>query len=635
MCLLSPETGLDAILLTKSLRWAKVGDIMLNKTTLGVAISAALSFSVSGAEQSIEKITVTANKFEQSINDVLASVNVIERAEIEASNVRDLPTLLSTRVGFQVNPNGGFGQNTGVSLRGTGSGDTLILIDGVRTGSATLGQKALNNVPLNSIERIEIIKGSRAAVYGSDALAGVINIITRESDNLSLSATFGSDSYQNYQVAGSVKSDDITTAFNAGFEKTDNFDVLQGVAPDEDGYENKNLGFKVNYTDAHYGDFKLLGQYSEGYADYDSRFSPAGSTIERDDFKNYQLSAGWSKNYTNQTHSIDLALSTDDSDNTYVDFSVGPTTSTFITKRTQIDYNGQYLLSNELNISGGVNWYNDDVSHSSQLFVEDSRDVLAVFVGAYYDADKVLANLTVRQDDDEQFGDETTYTAAAGYHLSEDATFRISQSTGFKAPTFNDLYYPLYGNPDLQPEKSVNRELGLSVDFDIAQVDIAIFRNNIEDKIDYDANFALANIDEARYEGVEFSLSQQFFGFDSNLNFAYLSAEDEETGAELRNVAKRTFNWELAKQFGAFDASLDMQYRSDRQGAVTRLGSYTLWNLAGNYQVNEHIEVSLRVENLFDKEYNAVDSNTDFTTGEVYYYNTPERRFFAGASYQF
>ncbi|MBH0087803.1 TonB-dependent receptor [Pseudoalteromonas sp. NSLLW218] len=608
---------------------------MLNKTTLGVAISAALSFSVSAADNSIEKITVTANKFEQSINDVLASVSVIERAEIEASNVRDLPTLLSTRVGFQVNPNGGFGQNTGVSLRGTGSGDTLILIDGVRTGSATLGQKALNNVPLNSIERIEIIKGSRAAVYGSDALAGVINIITRESDNLSLSATFGSDSYQNYQVAGSVKSGDITTAFNAGFEKTDNFDVLQGVAPDEDGYENKNLGFKVNYSDAHYGDFKLLGQYNEGFADYDSRFSPADSTIERDDFKNYQLSAGWSKNYTNQTHSIDLALATDDSDNTYVDFSVGPTTSTFITKRTQVDYNGQYLLSDELNISGGVNWYNDDVSHSSQLFVEDSRDVLAVFVGAYYDADKVLANLTVRQDDDEQFGDETTYTAAAGYHLSEDATFRISQSTGFKAPTFNDLYFPLYGNPDLQPEKSVNRELGLSVDFDIALVDVAIFRNDIEDKIDYDANFALANIDEARYEGVEFSLSQQFFGFDSNLNFAYLSAEDEETGAELRNVAKRTFNWELAKQFGAFDARLDMQYRSDRDGAVTRLGSYTLWNLAGNYQVNEHIEVSLRVENLFDKEYNAVDSNADFTTGQVYYYNTPERRFFAGASYQF
>ncbi|CAM2804291.1 TonB-dependent receptor domain-containing protein [Pseudoalteromonas distincta] len=627
--------------LLKSLRWAKVGDFMLNKTALGVAISAALSFSVSGAEQSIEKITVTANKFEQSINDVLASVNVIDRAEIEASNVRDLPTLLSKQVGFQVNPNGGFGQSTGVSLRGTGSGDTLILIDGVRTGSATLGEKTLSNVPLNSIERIEIIKGSRAAIYGSDALAGVINIITRESDSLSVSATFGSDSYQDYQVAGSVKSGDITTAFNAGFEKTDGFDVLQGVAPDEDGYENKNLGFKVNYSDVHYGDFKLLGQYSEGYVDYDTSFSPATSTIETGDFKNYQLSAGWNKNYTNQTHSIDIAIVTDDSHDTSA-FGI----SDFITKRVQLDYTGQYNLSEVLNISGGVNWYNDDVSHSSTQYDIQKRDVLAVFVGAYYNTEKVLANLTVRQDDDEQFGDETTYTAAAGYHLSEDATFRISQSTGFKAPTFNDLYFPAFpgfppsSNPGLEPEKSLNREIGLNVGFEVASVDVAIFRNDIEDKISSDSSFFPINLNEARYEGVEFALSQQLFGFDSNLNFAYLSAENKETGAELQNVAKRTFNWELAKQFGAFDASLDMQYRSDRQGAerggtVTRLSSYTLWNLAGNYQVNENIEVSIRVENLFDKEYNAVDSNIDSTTGEVYYYNTPERRFFAGASYQF
>lgn len=610
--------------------------MMLNKTALGVAISAALSISVSAAEQTIETITVTANKFEQPINDVLASVNVINRSDIEASNVRDLPTLLSSQVGFQVNPNGGFGQNAGVSLRGTGSDDTLILIDGVRTGSATLGQKALSNVPLNSIERIEIIKGSRAAVYGSDALAGVINIITREANNISIDATFGSDAYQNYQVAGSIKSGDVTSGFNAGFEKTDGFDVLQGIAQDDDSYENINLGFKVNYADAHYGDFKLLGQYSEGYADYDSSFSPVMSTVEINDFKNYQLSALWSKNYTNQTHSVDVAIATDDSDNTYVNSSTSmPVTSTFITKHTQIDYNGQYRVSNELNFSGGVNWYNDDVSHSSQVFVEDSRDVLAVFFGAYYDTDKVLANLTVRQDDDEQFGDETTYTAAAGYHLSEDSTFRISQSTGFKAPTFNDLYYPNFGNPNLQPEKSVNRELGLNVDFGIAQVDVAIFRNDIEDKIDYDANFALANVNEARFEGVEFSLSQQFFGFNSNLNFAYLSAENKETGKALRNVAKRTFNWEVTKQLGAFDTSLAMQYRGERAGAVTQLGSYTLWNLAGNYQVNKHIEVSLRVENLFDKNYNAVDSNTDYTTGQVYYYNTAERRFFAGASYQF
>ena len=114
---------------------------------------------------------------------------------------------------------------------------------------------------------------------------------------------------------------------------------------------------------------------------------------------------------------------------------------------------------------------------------------------------------------------------------------------------------------------------------------LLFLENDIEDKkLLWISNFFPINLNEApATKGLTFSLSQQILGYDSNLNFAYLSAEDEETGAELRNVAKRTFNWELAKQFGAFDASLDMQYRSDRQGAVTRLGSYTLWNLAGNY----------------------------------------------------
>jgi vitamin B12 transporter len=609
---------------------------MLYKTTLSVAIATALSFSASGAEQAIETITVTANKFEQPLNDILASVSVIDRADIEKSNARDLPSLLVLQTGFQINPNGGFGQNTGVSLRGTGSGDTLILIDGVRTGSATLGQKALSNVPLNSIERIEIVKGSRAAVYGSDALAGVINIITRQADNISLDVTFGSNAYQNYQLAGSVQTGEIKTAFNAGFEKTDGFDVLQGAGPDEDGYENKNLGFNVNYSDNRLGEFKFIGQYSEGYALYDSGFSPADSTVEENEFKNYQLALGWNKSYQNQSHSIDVAIATDDSDNTYTDYFTGaPATSTFITKRTQIDYNGQYKLNEGLNISGGINWYSDDVSHSSVNFDEDSRDVLAVFAGAYFDNNDVLANLTIRNDDDEQFGNETTYTAAVGYHLSKDSTFRISQSTGFKAPTFNDLYYPNFGNADLQPEKSVNRELGLNVAFDVATVDVAIFRNDIEDKIANDANFVLTNINEARHEGVEFTVSQQIFGLDSHINFTYLSATNEETGNALSNVAKRTFNWQLAKQFDGFDISADVQYRGEREGSVSQLGSYTLWNLASNYQLNDNIAFSLRVENIFDTDYNIVDSSSDFTTGEVYYYNTPERRFFVGASYQF
>lgn len=617
------------------------GDIMLNKSTLGVAIAAALSFSVS-AEQSIERLTVTANKFEQSITDVLASVTVIERSDIETSNVRDLPSLLATQVGFQINSNGGFGQSSGVSLRGSSSRHTLILIDGVRTGSATLGYKSISNIPLNSIERIEIVKGSRAAVYGSDALAGVINIITRTKESVSLDATFGTDAYQNYQVAGTTVVDAVKASFNAGFEKTDGFDVLQGVAPDEDGYENKNLGFNIYYADELLGELKALGQYSEGNAQYDNAFSPIDSIVENNEFENYQLGLGWDKSFTDHKHSINVAIATDDSDNKGYDYTGAIVTNSYKTKRKQFDYHGSYNASQVLTVNGGLNWYKDEIYTNGKAYLADSKVAKAAFLGGYFDDNKVIANLALRLDDDEQFGNETTYAAAVGYHLNKRATLRLSQSTGFKAPTFNDLYFPdplSPGNPNLAPETSTNQELGLSLDFSQAKLDISIFRNNIENLIAWAPNAAgkwqPENINEARHEGVEFSFANKVLGFDNQFNFTYLNAENTETGVAQTYVSPRTVNWSVAKQWGDFDAGFDMQYRSDRQGKVTELSSYTLWNLTANYQFNSALSFSARVENLFDKQYNAVDSSMDYATGEVFYYNTVDRRFFVGASYQF
>lgn len=614
---------------------------MLTKSTLGVAIAAALSFSVS-AEQPIEHLTVTANKFEQSITNVLASVTVIERSDIESTNVRDLPSLLATRAGFQINSNGGFGQNSGVSLRGSTTRHTLILVDGVRTGSATLGYKSISNIPLNSIERIEIVKGSRAAVYGSDALAGVINIITRQAQTLTLDVTFGSDAYQDYQVAGTTVVDAITASFNAGFEKTDGFDVLQGVAPDEDGYENKNIGFNVSYADELLGELKALGQYSEGYAQYDNAFSPVDSTVENNEFENYQLGFGWDKSFAEHNHSINVAITTDDSDNKGYDYTGAIVTNSYKTKRKQFDYHGSYNASQVLTVNGGLNWYKDEIFTNGNAYLADSKIAKAAFLGGYFDNNKAIANLALRIDDDEQFGSETTYTAAVGYHLNKRATFRLSQSTGFKAPTFNDLYFPdplSPGNPNLAPEKSTNQELGLSLDFSQAKVDISIFRNNIENLIAWAPNAAgkwqPENINQARHEGVEFGFKNQVFGFDNQFNFTYLNAENTNTGGAQAYVSPRTVNWSVVKQWGDFDAGFNMQYRSDRQGKVTELSSYTLWNLTANYQFNQSLSFSLRVENLFDKQYDAVDSSMDYTTGEVFYYNTADRRLFVGASYQF
>ncbi|MEI8605591.1 TonB-dependent receptor plug domain-containing protein [Pseudoalteromonas sp. B160] len=269
---------------------------MLNKSTLGVAIAAALSFSVS-AEQSIERLTVTANKFEQSITDVLASVTVIERSDIEKNNYRDLPSILSNIAGVDIVRNGGFGQKADVFVRGATAKYTLVLVDGVRVSDASSGSVSLTNIPVNSIERVEIVKGARAAIYGSDAVAGVINIITRQATNNTLSATLGTDSYENYQLAGGIVKDAVTFHYNLGYENTDGYDVT-GKDPsqpvtkdhDDDGYTNKNIGFNLAYKTENAGVFSLLSQYSKGQGEYDNAYGN-----DAYDFENYTAKLGWKK----------------------------------------------------------------------------------------------------------------------------------------------------------------------------------------------------------------------------------------------------------------------------------------------------------------------------------------------------
>ncbi len=219
---------------------------MLNKTALSAAIATALSFSAF-ADQNVEHITVTANKFEQSLESALSAITVIGRAEIEKSNVQDVVSLLDNVAGIQAVRNGGFGQSVSLFLRGNDAKHTLVLIDGVRVTDANSGDNSLNNLPLNSIERIEIIRGAKAAIYGSDAIAGVINIISREGNNNTIALTTGSNNYSKTEATVNYKKDKFSIAANAGYTHTDGYDVIEKDPEaaitknhDSDGYYNGN-----------------------------------------------------------------------------------------------------------------------------------------------------------------------------------------------------------------------------------------------------------------------------------------------------------------------------------------------------------------------------------------------------------
>ena len=623
------------------MRWAKVGDIMIKKTTLGVAISAALSFSTSAAEQAIETITVTANKFEQPISDVLASVAVINRTDIEQGNYRDLPAILNTIAGLDIVRNGGLGQKADVFVRGASAKYTLVLIDGVRVSDASSGSVSLTNIPVNSIERVEVIKGARAAMYGSDAVAGVINIITRQASKNTLSAAFGSDSYSNYQLAGGLVKEAITLNYNLGYEDTDGFDVTgkDSSLPvtkdhDDDGYTNKNIGFNLAYRTKNAGVFNLVSQYSEGQGEYDNAYGN-----DAYDFENYTAKLGWEKRSDIYTQKASVSTSQEENTQTGTDNQ-----QVYSTKRVEFEYSGLYTLTNSVDITGGVNFLNEDLSDSSATSSEDKRDNTALYVGAFYDDNTWLGNAVVRTDDYDFHGRANTYSTGLGYRANKYVTLRLNHGTAFRAPSLINAFItdsPWYiPNENIKPEESVNNEFGITLINQWGHFDIAVFDNKIDNLIENKlvagtGKYKATNIDKVSMQGLELSAEFEGLGFEHNINLSFLDAIDETTDKDLPRRPSEMFNYTLGKSWSKFDANITMQYRSSRPSIYdTDLSAYTVFNLAANYQLLDNLAVTARIENITDKEYFTAATGRS-TNGKLLGYNSAGRTFFLGANYQF
>lgn len=617
---------------------------MLNKSTIGLAVTAALTAAPIYANTSApqETIVVTASKIAQPISDVLASIEIIDRQAIENSVARDLPALLQGVGGIDVIRKGGLGQSTSVYIRGAASSHSLVLIDGVRVGSSSLGYKSLSTVPLNAIERIEVIKGSRAAWYGSDALAGVINIITRQSTQSSLSATFGSNSYQNAQATLASQTDNLFLSFNAGYEKTDGFDVTTNTSLDRDGYENKNAGINAQYQQDALGNIKAVAQFSEGYVKYDS----SGDDLQ--EFDKYQLSLAWDKNTGALTHQAQINVSQDQELNSKEQPQSWDKPSNYETKRQEANYQATYQYDSALTLAAGVDYHHEDLSDSINAwasaeqpasgFTDETRHNIGTFIGAYYNTDTVIINAAARRDDNSDFDVNNTYNLSLGLPLGDDAVLRISQGTGFKAPSFNNASSIWITDPNLNllPEESLNREIGVAWYFEQASLDVAVFDNDIDNLIQWTSN-GPENVAQARFEGIELSSTFTLFSLNNRFNATYLKATDGSTNKQLVLRPKRSLNWDISKQLGQTQIGLSLAYRGERSSYYnTPLSSYTLVNLSVNHYLNDNLTINARVNNLTDKDYFSGVAGTDWVTGDITsHYIGAQREVFVGIDYRF
>ncbi len=589
-----------------------------------------------GAPPELPPTIVTATRTAQSADQTLAAVTVIDRAEIERRQARSLPDLLRGTPGLTISNNGGLGKTTSFFLRGTESDHLLVLIDGIRVGAATLGTTAFQDIPVEQIERIEIVRGPRSSLYGSDAVGGVIQIFTRKgAGTTGLTPYFkaGGGSHDTYQLSGGLSGARDNGWFNLGASHldTEGFNACRGLPfppgggcftfePDDDGYRNTSGSAHGGYRFAN--GLQLEGHllHTEGASEFDG-------TLFNDSDVRQQVLGG--KLQYSPTSFWDLTLnggrSLDESDNLLND----RLQTTFDTERVSFSLQNDLHVQEGQLLTVGFDYYDDQID-SSEAFAEDSRDNKAGF-GQYqgqFHGHDVLRG--VRYDDNEQFGGEATGNAAWGYSFGDALRLTAAWGRAFKAPTFNELFFPGFGNPELGPERSQSWELGVSGQYSALRWSVDAFYTEVDEMISFDpAVFAPVNVDEARIYGLEGVVSTRFFGWDLAANLSLMDPENRGAGRDRGNLLPRRsevmFRFDLDRSFGPvrFGATVFGENRRyDDLANVEPLDGYVLVDLRASVKLHQNWQLEGQVANLLDKEYETARL-----------YNQDDRNFFVALRY--
>ncbi|MDO8812015.1 MAG: TonB-dependent receptor [Gallionella sp.] len=616
------------------------------------AILCAATHLAYAATDTLDEIVVTATRIAQPLKQSLSSTTVITRQDIRESQAADVSAILRSVAGVEINQGGGMGKTTNLYLRGTNATHTLILLDGVRISSATSGTTSIQDLMLDQIERIEVVRGNVSSLYGSEAIGGVVQIFTRRGRGtpaVNVSAGMGSQGTQRLSVGfgGIIENTDFNV--QASRFKTDGVSALNPVLfpgatpnPDKDGYDNTSLSANVRHAFSSDHSLTAAAFNSEGHNQYDN---PSGllneSNTSKSQVSKFSLASDnrlgdvWQSN-------LQLALGVDDTQtlkNGQLDLANG---AAFKTSNQQLTWQNTLQLNKYNILNLGVENLTQQVT-SDVAFTTKKRKADSLFAGytGSYGSHQAQANL--RQDSYSDFGQSNTGLLGYGYTINDAWRATASVSTAFKAPTLNDLFYPFTnfgggftyaGNPNLQPEHSRNREFGLHYTDATQHFDAAYFDNRISNLIALNPAWTtVININQARIDGLELGYFGQFGNTGVKAAVTSQNPRDVITGMQLDRRAKLHSSLGAMQQFGVWQVGGEWLYSGTREDnffdpstfVTTRktLASYNVFNLTFGYAISKETKLSLRANNL-----------TSQNNATAYGYNPLGRMLFVGLSYQ-
>lgn len=614
----------------------------------------------SAAEASDKPLTIliTASRTAETVDETLSPVTVITRDEINESQANSVEEVLRTVLGVHLSSNGGAGQRTSLFLRGTEPNHTLVLIDGVKIGSATTGLAQIEHLPLAQIEKIEVVRGPRSSLYGSEAVGGVIQIFTRrggdgDEPTPRFAVSGGSHNAAAVELGISDRGAAGWFGVNVAASHTAGFNACAGSASpfagcfvpenaletDADGHQNNSISarFGVNFTDSFSLEGGLLNSASE------TEFDGVHQNMVETDVRQTNLKFIWQS--SGEWESLLLFSEAEDKSQNYVDCDVqaNPTPNSFSrdfdppcvtnvvavddfdrirgtrkrgrfnTERNQIQWQGTVYLNPDSHFTVGAERLNDRVRSTTEYTVE-RRETEGVF-GLY--RNQLGAHdieFALREEDNEQFGAHTTGSLGWGRKLNGGNRLTASYGTAFAAPSLNELYFPPNGNrptsnPNLQPETSKSLDVGVAHTADNFDASLHFYRTEIDNLIALDNMFVPQNIAEATIGGAELSIAARGAGVAWSANFSYVRAK-QATGANkgndltLRPATK--FDVDVSDRVGRFSwgANLYAQDASFDDSANTReLNGFATLDLRGALQFNKNWSFGLKLNNVLDKEY--------------------------------
>lgn len=606
---------------------------------LALAAMLAAASTVHAEPPPLSSVLVTASRTPQALADVISDSVTIDAGQIAAAGAGSIVDLLQRQRGIEVARNGGAGTSASVFIRGANGNQNIVLVDGVRIGSSTTGAANWSAIPLTAIDRIEIVYGPLSSMYGADAVGGVIQIFTKTGKGAPAPSAFagvGSDRTREFDASVTGATGDahgVRYSLSAGRETSDGFSATRpgsgSYNADRDGYDKKNAAAQLHYQLAQGYEVGALlmhseldSQYDSGASAYDVRSQARLSNAAI--FAKARLAPAW-------TSMLQYAQSRDHGANYSSAAAAGY--SRIDSTQKQLTWQNALLIGVDV-LQLLLDHRQEDVATNGAAALNRGRSTISL--AAAYNARRgaQLFNASVRRDNS-AYGDNTTGAIGYGYNWSQALRATASYGSSFRAPTYNELYYPSYGNPANRPERGHNAEVGLHYDDGVNALGASYYRNRLSDLLvnttpcPYGVSaykFGCAyNVNRAQLEGLSIAGATRLFGIDLHASVDLQDPKDETSNLRLARRARQHANVDAAYRAGAFKGGVELDLSGDRYDDAAnknRLGGYGLVNLFATYAFSSDWSALIRWNNVGDKQYELARN-----------YATPGARLFAGIRY--